>query len=279
MSKLEAVVFQNSLGQNLVGVMHHGNGEGPRPCLIVCHGFAGTKVGGSRRFVDFARCATERNLSVFRFDFTGSGDSDGNLENLTLDNELDDLQAAITTVSTMAGVDPKRIGVVGHCMGAVTAIRASARDTRIYKTAAWAPFTDLEGTMERLIGEESFSVLKDGEEAEFIYNGQLFCCGPKILTTSSSINMYEEVAKVRQPLLIIHGTEDATVPLIEVEKLMEFAKQIPENKRLVLLEGAHHSFPYHKHELFDLTIKWFEETKINEHAGGSSYECTIAGRK
>jgi putative redox protein len=44
MSKMKAVVFQNNRGQNLVGVMHYGQGKEPSPCLIVCHGFAGTKL-------------------------------------------------------------------------------------------------------------------------------------------------------------------------------------------------------------------------------------------
>jgi putative redox protein len=254
---MEAVVFQNAKKQNLVGVMHHGHGNEPSPCLVVCHGFAGTKIGGSRRFVEFARYAVKHNLSVFRFDFAGSGDSDGDLADLTLDSELDDLQAAVNVVSTMDGVDPERIGTVGHCLGAVTAIRASARDSRIYKSVAWAPFTDLANTMVRLIGEEAFCVLQEGDEADFLYNEQLFRCGPKILNQSSNLDMFEEIIRVRQPLLVIHGTEDATVPLPHVEKLMDFAQGTPGEKKLSVLEGAHHSFPYHQEELFELTVEWF----------------------
>jgi uncharacterized protein len=131
--------------------------------------------------------------------------------------------------------------------------------------------------MERLIGEDSFSVLKDGEEAEFLYNEQLFCCGPEILSSASTINMYEEINRVFQPLLVIHGTEDATVPLVEVKKMMEFAKQALDKKQLSIIEGAHHSFPYHKEELFDLTLNWFEEGKNTKQTGGKSNEYTVAG--
>ena len=257
MSKMSAVVFQNAKKQNLVGVMHYGQGKEPSPCLIICHGFAGTKVGGSRRFIEFARYAVQHNLSVFRFDFAGSGDSDGDLVDLTLDSELDDLQAAINIVSKMDGVDPEKIGIVGHCMGAVTAIRGSARDYRIYKSVAWAPFTDLAATMTRLIGEDAFSILQEGDEADFIYNEQLFRCGPNILNQASNLDMFEEILRVRQPLLVIHGTEDATVPLLEVEKLMHFAHGTPGEKKLSVLKGAHHSFPFHQEELFELTVKWF----------------------
>jgi uncharacterized protein len=257
MSKMEAFVFQNVKEQNLVGVLHHGQGKEPRPCLIVCHGFAGTKIGGSRRFIEFARYAVKQNLSVFRFDFAGSGDSDGDLVDLTMDSELEDLRAAVNLLSTIDGIDSEKIGIVGHCLGAVTAIRGSASDGRIYKTVAWAPFTDLSDTMVRLIGEDAFSVLQEGEEADFLYNEQLFRCGPEILIQSSKLDMFEEVIRVRQPLLVIHGTEDATVPLQEIKKLMDFAREAPGEKRLEILEGAHHSFPYHQQELFELTVKWF----------------------
>ncbi len=258
MSRMEAFVFQNKRGQNLVGVLHHGQGNEPQPCLIVCHGFAGTKIGGSRRFVEFARYAIKHNFSIFRFDFAGSGDSDGDLVDLTLDRELEDLEAAIDLVTTIDGIDQNAIGLVGHCLGAVTVIRESAKNSKIYKTVAWAPFTDLDGTVMRLIGEDSFSVLEDGDEAEFIYHGELMKCGPAIITESSELDMFKEIEQVHQPLLIIHGTEDATVPLQEVKQLVEQVQiTSPNPPKLQIIEGAHHSFPFHQEELFELTIDWF----------------------
>jgi putative redox protein len=257
---MEAFVFQNKRGQNLVGVLHHGQGNEPQPCLIVCHGFAGTKIGGSRRFVEFARYAIKHNFSIFRFDFAGSGDSDGDLVDLTLDRELEDLEAAIDLVTTIDGIDKNAIGLVGHCLGAVTVIRESAKNSKIYKTVAWAPFTDLVGTVMRLIGEDSFSVLEDGDEAEFIYHGELMKCGPAIITESSELDMFKEIEQVHQPLLIIHGTEDATVPLQEVKQLVEQVQiTSPNPPKLQIIEGAHHSFPFHQEELFELTIDWFSK--------------------
>jgi len=253
---LEALVFENSRGQELVGIMHHAPGDGDRPCVIVCHGFAGTKIGGSRRFIEFARYAVERGLSVFRFDFAGSGDSDGDLVDLTLDNELDDLMAAINKVKSLDKVDSKKVGVVGHCMGAVTALRAASRNEEIYKTIAWAPFADVNGAMNRLIGEDAYNILLEGEEADFLYNNQLFQCGPSIIETSKELDMYKEVSVLKTPLLVIHGTEDATVPLKEVELLMNHVNPNI-NPLLEVIEGAHHSFPYHKEELFQSTVDWF----------------------
>jgi uncharacterized protein len=253
---LEAVVFKNKRGQDLVGIMHHAEGEGPKPCLIVCHGFAGTKAGGSRRFIEFSREAVKHGLSVFRFDFAGSGDSEGDLVDLTLDNELDDLESAFLKVQSMDGIDMNRVGILGHCMGGVTAIRAASRSKGIYKTIAWAPFSDIDGAMRRLIGEDAYEILLDGEEADFLYNNQLFQCGPDIIKTSKQIDMYKEISQVNSSLLVIHGTEDATVPLKEVENLVKYTNE-EVDYHFEVIEGAHHSFPYHKEELFDITIKWF----------------------
>lgn len=258
MAKMEAFVFQNKREQNLVGILHHGQGDEPRPCLIVCHGFAGTKIGGSRRFVEFARYAIKHNFSVLRFDFAGSGDSDGDLVDLTLDKELEDLEAAIDLVITRDSINTNAIGLVGHCLGGVTVIRESARNPRIHKTVAWAPFTDLSGTVMRLIGEDSFSILKEGDESEFIYHGELMKCGSKIINESFKLNMLKEVEQINQPLLIIHGTEDAIVPLQEIKQLVAQVKTTSNNSpKLQIIEGAHHSFPFHQQELFELTIDWF----------------------
>lgn len=252
---LDAIVFENRRGQKLVGVMHHAEGDGPHPCVVVCHGFAGNKVGSSRRFVEFARFAAMNRLSVFRFDFAGSGDSEGELVDLTLDNELDDLQAAITAVSNMSNVDASKVGVVGHCMGAVTAIRYAVRNPQVYKTVAWAPFVELEDTLCKLIGEDAFSIVKEGDATDFLYNNQLYQCGPEILKTAQDINMFEEIANMKQRLLVIHGTEDATVPLENVKRLITHAHH-EADIQFEIVEGAHHSFPYHKEELFQLTLDY-----------------------
>lgn len=255
---LEAIVFRNSRNQELVGVMHHGEGESPRACIILCHGYAGTKIGGSRRSVEFARLAAKHNISVFRFDFAGSGDSDGDLADLTLDGEIDDLQCAVSAVSSVKGIDTKRIGLVGHCMGAVTVVRTAARDPRVHRTVAWAPFTNLDIAVKGTIGEYAYETIKEGEETEFIYNEQVFTCGPKILTDSSGFDLQEELKRIKTPIQLIHGTEDALVPCEEIEAIMSEVQNTEVEKKLVVLEGAHHSFPYHKMELFNLTIEWFK---------------------
>jgi pimeloyl-ACP methyl ester carboxylesterase len=47
------------------------------------------------------------------------------------------------------------------------------------------------------------------------------------------------VSRLQVPLLIVHGTEDETVPLHQAEELH---LQNPENATLIHIEGADHTF-------------------------------------
>ncbi|MDZ8262755.1 alpha/beta hydrolase [Nostoc sp. ChiQUE01b] len=258
MSINKTLVFQNKRNQNLVGVLEHDQVNEPRPCLIVCHGFGGTKDGLNKRFVKFAHYAVKHNFSVFRFDFAGSGDSDGDFGDQTLDTQLEDLEAAIDFVATIDGIDPNTIGLVGHCLGATTVIRESARNAKIYKTVAWAPVIDLSGTTRRLIGKNSFFLLDTGHELEIIPYRELIKQAPKFTKGFFEPDMLKEIEQVNQPLLIIHGTKDAAIPLQEVEQLVEQVKMTSKKPiKLQIIEGGQHSFPFHQQETFELTIEWF----------------------
>jgi uncharacterized protein len=214
-------------------------------------------LGGSRRSVEFAKMATSYGISVFRFDFAGSGDSEGDLVKLTLDNEIDDLVSAVSKVEIMKNIDILKIGVVGHCMGAVTAIRTAACEPRIYKSVAWAPFDNLDVAMKGTIGEAAYELIKNGEITEFIYNEQIYNCGPDILNNSHEFNLFEELKRVKTPLRIIHGTNDSLVPVGSIINIVNRLENENLNIELVTLKNAHHSFPFHKEELFDLTLQWF----------------------
>jgi uncharacterized protein len=258
MSKLTAITFLNCRQQQLVGVLHHGIGETPRPCLIVSHGYTETKMGDrSRSLVDFARYAVEHNFSVFRFDFAGCGDSEGEFVDLTLNTELEDLQAAVDAVSEIEGIDPTKIGIFGQCLGAVTAIRAGYRDERIYKVVAWAPFVDFDSALLGLVGEDAFKILKEEETSEFIYRGQLFQCGWRLLQEALDFNMFEEMTRCHDPLLVIYGTDDEVVPFQQVEELVNLFEGTSGEKKIATIEGIRHSFPSHKSKAFDLVLKWF----------------------
>ena len=68
-----------------------------------------------------------RDVASFRFDKRGVGESDGDYLTTSFDRETEDAAAALLVVRDAVGVDPARVSVVGHSVGATIAIRLAAR--------------------------------------------------------------------------------------------------------------------------------------------------------
>lgn len=71
------VVFQ-SQGKQLVGVLHQSIKEASKGVVIVVGG-PQTRVGSHRLFVYIARALAKQGIAVFRFDYSGAGDSEGEI--------------------------------------------------------------------------------------------------------------------------------------------------------------------------------------------------------
>ncbi len=71
----------------------------------------------------------------------------------------------------------------------------------------------------------------------------------------------EVVASIApRPLLIVHGSDDAWVPVEHARRLRSRAGR---PSRYVEVEGANHSFAWHRAELRDLVSGWLDE--VNSH--------------
>ena len=78
MSTESAHLFDCGANQ-LVGIHHHSNKnvKVTRQALIIVVGGPQTRIGSHRFFVDLARHLAKQGIDVFRFDYTGAGDSSG----------------------------------------------------------------------------------------------------------------------------------------------------------------------------------------------------------
>jgi len=92
---MERQVFFINEGQRLYGMVHSSEGEGIRPGVVLYHGFTGHKMETHCIFVKLARELAAAGLHVLRFDFRGSGESEGRFEDMTLDSEISDARAAL----------------------------------------------------------------------------------------------------------------------------------------------------------------------------------------
>jgi pimeloyl-ACP methyl ester carboxylesterase len=113
------------------------------------HPFGEEKLWAHRVFVSFARALAARGHIVLRFDYAGSGDSDGMTPDTSLETHLSDLSCALSTLrADHANIE--RVGLVGLRLGATFAAlfteqqaATGAHDClRDAPLILWEPITD-----------------------------------------------------------------------------------------------------------------------------------------
>ena len=91
------------------------------PSVIIFHGFGGDRNGSVNFRINHAKYLTERGYVVFRFDFSGSGESDGSFYDMTVSREEKEVEMIHDFAKMKYYVDKDRLYWVGHSLGGVLA--------------------------------------------------------------------------------------------------------------------------------------------------------------
>lgn len=117
-----------------------GGGDGLLPCVVMAHGFSGTREDG---LAPFAERFAAAGYSVLVFDYRGFGDSEGEPRQLLdVRRQRQDWAAAIAFARTLDGVDADRVALWGTSFSGGHVIEAAARDRRVAAAIAQVPFAD-----------------------------------------------------------------------------------------------------------------------------------------
>ena len=230
---------------------------GPRPTVVICHGFKGFMEWGF--FPYLAELLADRGFVAVRFNFSGSGMRPGeervtDLEGFrtnTFSREQEDLRTVLEAVGSgeiAAGrADPERLGLMGHSRGGGAAVLTAAdppwRD-RIGALVTWASVA----TFDR-VGEEDKTAWRETGQLTILNSrtGQELPMGLEILddleTNREALDVTGAAARVRAPWRIVHGTADESVPVEEAHRLHEAAREgACERVELETIEEAGHTF-------------------------------------
>lgn len=256
------VTFRNSRDQQLFGVMHLPLKEAKLPVVIMAHGFTDDKTGDNRLFVKFARLAAEEGIAVLRFDFAGSGDSEGDFSQTTLDSQKEDLSSAVDFLYEFPSIDRNRISLVGYSLGGAVSIILAATDQRIRSFIGWAPVSFLKAVFQRILGKNTVSLVKknsliacrNGCKQFYLRKG--FFEGVRDSNPLEMINMISP-----RPVLLIQGLDDKKVLPKETELLFRNAGK---PKRLRFIQGAGHSFAFSEKRLFEITLRHLEKQVLKK---------------
>ncbi|NOY08869.1 MAG: alpha/beta fold hydrolase [Spirochaetes bacterium] len=222
----------------LRGVMHLPEDRGTKgkfPGVIMYHGFTGNRMEPGFMFVRFSRLLAENGIASIRFDFRGSGESDGTFDKMTLSGEIEDAAYISNYFRSRGEIDSGRVFLLGLSMGGTVAgYTAGSKGRNTAGLILWAPAGEMRDRL-----KEREEMIRMGEfKGNPLDMGGLLV-GPGFIEDVQKLNILDTTSLYRGDVLIIHGTEDKTVP----PKVSEHYKQIlGEKATLKFIDGADHTF-------------------------------------
>lgn len=247
-------------GQKIFGITHKPLHIKKPPVILFCHGLGGHKTGRYRVYVELAETLVRANIAVVRFDFRGSGDSEGALSEMTIQDQLSDALAMLNYISESQEYDLTKIGIFGRSLGAAIAIQAAAIHGDIKSLAVWVPLFNgkqWENQWEKVQSGEISS--RDAIEIRRI-NGQVasleFYAQMFSMPIESSLEKLHNV-----PLLIIHGEKDSLISIYHSELYAKTREGAGAETLFIRLPQGDHDFTFTEERQAAIleTGHWFQK--------------------
>lgn len=256
----EAITLVNH-GEKIFGILHRPLHSHKVPAVVICPGFAGTKCGKFRMFVTLGKELAKQGIAVFRFDYRGSGDSEGEFRDITLEGKTSDTEKCLEFLAHDPQIDPSRIGLLGRSLGGAIAVLTARRLPDIKSLVLWAPVFKSDPWRELWESFKSKGQI-DQTKQEILKPLPANIPNLEFLSQFFKLDIEKELAGLKHiPLLHIHGARDAVVK-IEHAKEYEKARIGLDNTRFVQLPQSDHDFsdPQEQMTAIQETCQWYKKT-------------------
>lgn len=226
----QQVHFVNRTGETLAGILDLPENGDPLATALFAHCFTCSK--NLKAVTRISQALTQSGIAVFRFDFTGLGESGGDFSTTNFSTSLDDISDAAKYLA-QAGM-PATIAI-GHSLGGTAMLMAAPQIESVLAIATiGSPGTADHVT--HLFGDQSREIESHGEAAVDI-GGRPFTIKRQFLDDLAAHSCPERVAKLRLPLLILHSPVDTVVGIDNAAAIFERAMH---PKSFVTLDRADH---------------------------------------
>lgn len=216
--------------------------RGPRLAASVLHVHG--NAGNIESHAWFSEFLPPAGFNVFIFDYRGYGRSAGRPRRRG--PLIEDAIAALDALLARPEVEPRRIGMFGHSLGGAIGLNVMAKRPEVRAAVIMSAFSSWREMAASAIGGGPVSrvlarlLIRDGARPD------------------------EAIARIERPLLIIHGTGDAIVPVAFSRRLATRAR----HAAFVEVPGGDHNDMRDTHPEIDaMIIQFFRENLAPEPPG------------
>lgn len=244
------ISIQNKFNEKLVGIETIPSVEKSKyPTVILAHGFGVRKEEGGM-FDEIAKRLSETGILVYRFDFSGCGESEGDYSQTSLTKLKNDLKEILRFVRNQEKVDGTKVGILAQSFGTSVTV---ALEPDVKAIILMGSLSEPIKSFSEYFGEgynpEGVSVIRRS-------NGRTTRVGPQFWKDFNNHNLLKSIKNIKCPILFIHGSEDEKVPLSQMEAYFDVANDL---KKKIILEGAYHSLKPHREKMYQIVTDWFTE--------------------
>lgn len=223
------VTFPSSTGLNIAGTIDFPDSP-PKAYALFAHCFAGHRhTPGAARV---SKQLTDFGIACLRFDFPGLGQSEGEFADTSFSENVADIRAAATWLSTEYNA-PQLL--VGHSLGGAAALAAAGTIDSIKAVATiGAPFDPAHSVLH--YADKISDVDKHGS-VEVVLGGRRLTISRHFLEDLAETNPEVYLRSMRKPLLLVHSPIDQTVGIDNAQTIFRVTRY---PKSLVALDKADH---------------------------------------
>ncbi len=223
-------------GKDLAATIHWPSKDTEK-LAILCPGYLDTK--DYPHLIGLAEELAEEGHVSIRFDFTGTWESKGTIEDYTVSQQLKDIENVIAYMLKERKYTHILLG--GHSRGGFVSILYAARDPKISMVLGiMSPYGIIRTVNENKIGRwerDGFRIsFRDIPESK---EKREFKVPYWHVEDAKQYDALREIKKLHAPLILIAGEKDNVIPPEDVRLIFERAN---EPKRLVEMKGIGHDY-------------------------------------